>query len=400
MITKSKINTFLGYVFLFMIIALTGFEYFFRDNNIIYFFLFPLSTFVFFWRKNKFQSWALALILLITITLSIQCYKFGISYSFVLTASIRFLTYYFIATIVFPHFNKLFVNIAYWLAGISLFFYFGTLISPSFYNFLVNISANIKPLSINDLYLDTTTNPNHTLIFYTIPLETKLRNNGPFWEPGMFAVIINIALAIRVIEKEKLFDKKIITLLITSITTFSTASLIATFIILIYYNIIIRRNIYSLIFLALLAFVLAPVYQSQFFKGKIDANMETIDKSYSRFGAVLHHWEQIKEDPITGMGLNAQQMENNSKIADISPNGLTNIVRVFGIPLSLIFYFLLYKFSSSNLKFNGFNTQHAILLFFVFLIVAFSQDITTRHLFFVFIFLSFAYQANIQTNKR
>ena len=386
-----------NYFFILSIIALTGFDYFFRANNLIYL-LFILSTFVFLNRRLRVDFKAILLIIIITIVTIFQSIKFSFTPFYIITTLIRFFTYFFIAKITIKDFDRLFVKIVTGIAIISLPLYLLINISDVYYQYLITLGEYFEPLGFTDYTDITWTNPSKSIIIFTIPLseDIRLRNCGPFWEPGMFAVFINIAIALNVIRKEKLFSKSTIVLIITSITTLSATSWIATFLIVAFFYMFIKRNFYSFIMIVLLGIAAIPIYNSDVISSKFVSNYESIDQSYSRFGAIFLHWEMIKESPFIGYGMNAG--DEQSLIFgefQVSPNGLTNIIRYYGIPLSLLLYILLYKSTKNMIEPT--KRKYAILIYLTLLIVAFSQDVTTRHFYYVLYFF-FAINCDIKKN--
>jgi hypothetical protein len=384
-IKKESIYNFFDYFLLLAIIALTGFEFFFRDKMMIYFILAPISFILFFLKNEKIPSKLIVFLGILLLLFILQSASFDMPYSLAFTGVLRFFVYFLIISIVGVRFNKVFVNIMYAICIIGVSLFILTLISTDFYDFLVQISQNISSIGIdNDINIEWS-NPSQNIIIYVIPLETTLRNNGPFWEPGMFAVFINIALAINLLSSKRMLDKKNIVFIIASITTFSTASLIATFIILLYHFLFVVKNRYSILFMIILPFIVIPVFNSQYIMGKINYNVETIDKSDSRFGAALVHFDEITKSPIIGHGANVNEsLEKALGELGVSPNGLTNIFRVYGIPFSILLYILLFKAASYITKIDGSTKKtDAILLFLVLLIVAFSQDVSTRYFYYI-----------------
>jgi hypothetical protein len=296
-----------------------------------------------------------------------------------------------IARIIADNFTKLFIGTMSVISAVSLAFYFFIIISPEFYRFLLDIGSGIDRLGFEVDSEVFWTNPNVTLIVFNVPLneDAIFRNSGPFWEPGLYSAFLNIAFALNTSIRRKLFSKSNLLLFITSVTTFSTTSFICLFVVVFYYFAVIDKNIRNIYILLLVSFIAYYVYNTEFVGGKINIDIEKIDKSYSRFGAMVLHYEMIKQSPILGYGLtvdNAQAMMINA--VQVSPNGISNLIRVYGIPISLLLYYLLFK--TSVVLSGPRNKIGALLLFFVFITVAFSQDVTTRHFYYVLYFMSLA----------
>lgn len=380
-IKRQSIDNFLNYFLLTAIIALSGFEFFYRDNSIVYFLLVPVGLFLFLKKKCKISWQFLCFITCLCIVLFLQDYLFYLPYSNIVTTVTRFFVYFFIASVVRDNFNKVFVNIIYFLCVVSLIFYVAINLSDGIYHFLLDITQNIKSLGdISEEFIARDTNPGHNLIIFKISLAGIERNNGPFWEPGMFAVFINIALSVNLIKNDKFLEKKNFIFLLTSISTLSITSIVATLFIMTYIFLL-KRNFYSFAFVFILLLTIKPIYNLPFIANKIENYSDNSDKAYSRFGSHILHFEQIGQSPILGHGYN---MEKNIVSIlgkfEVSPNGLTFLIVFWGIPMAILFYILYFK---SSLIISHSNKKYAVLLFTVMLIVAFSQDVTNRHFYYV-----------------
>ncbi|GHU82950.1 hypothetical protein FACS189415_4300 [Bacteroidia bacterium] len=373
---------FLDYFLIFGIIALTGFEFFVNDATIIYFILLPVSLFRFIIEKKQISKWFIVFVVLLSMVFWGQQILFSLPFFPLITTIARFCTYFFIVAVVYDNFSKVFVNIVYCLCIISLFFYTLINISDSAYNFLLNISNGITPLNLQSESLQFDSNPGNNIIIYKIQIYNLERNSGPFWEPGQFAVFINIALALSIIINNKLFNAKNVIFIITSISTLSITSIVATLFILFYYFAFINRKIYSMVLLLILLLSVKPIYDMPFISEKVELYDNISDQASSRFGSHRLHFKQIQESPVVGHGFNAER--NSDMILgekQVSPNGLTKIFVFWGIPFAIIFYILYFKFSLIST--NG-NKKQSILLFITMLIVVFSQTDTLRHLYYLF----------------
>lgn len=398
-IKKQSIYNFFDYFLLAAIIALTGFEFFFRDNTILYFAIGPISFILFVLKGGKISPKLLSMLGLLLLLFLLQSLTFNLPYNIAFTGTLRFFIYFSICHVIGLRFNTIYINIMYCICLSSLFLFTLTSISAIFYDLLLAASKNITSLGINDETYENWANPSQNIIIYVIPLLNTMRNCGPFWEPGMFAIFINIALAINLITNKRVLEKKNITFLIASISTLSTTSLLATFIIISYHFLFSVKYKYSMLFIMIMPFIAIPLFNSEYVGGKIDTNIETMDSSYSRFGAILVHYNEVLKSPFIGHGANVNKSidsELGKYELNISPNGLSNIIRVYGIPFSILFYILLFKASIIISKISGSaNKRDATLLFIVILTIAFSQDVTTRHFYYLLIMLPFSNINNI-----
>lgn len=382
----ASVATVMQYVAIAMLIALTGFEYFYRNHQLIYLVLGPLSLYLAWISGAGVHKGALLFVGATVLLLGVQAFHFGLDLQIVFSGAVRFVIYLLVALGTARVFADKYIRVVYVLAVVSLVFYVPSQVSDSFHKFLLAVSSNIQPIGFGSVDVEQWTNPSNTLIIYTVPHLDVFRNSGPFWEPGMFGVFINIALAINVARTSQLWNKHNIVLLLSSVTTFSLGSLVASVLIVTYYYAFIKRAVLVGLCILVAAPLLAvALMQNDYFVAKVEANIQDVDKGYGRVGALLTHYAQIVESPLIGYGGGslADSQERLSEWTGVTPNGLSNIVRLYGIPFSLLYYFLLYNFSQWCVAQSKGGTNRCLLVFLVLLIVAFSQDVTTRHFYFV-----------------
>ena len=209
-------------------------------------------------------------------------------------------------------------------------------------------------------------NSEHSLILYTINEATISdlylgfrRNSGCAWEPGLFSVMIGLAVTFKIINengKIKLIDKEMIVFLFAMLTTMSTTGYILVFLVILF-NLLftskistIRKSILSAGLLALSVWI----YSMPFISGKIDeksdsSNYFTESGAYldrkaqftvDRFEGMALDMMNVKDKPLLGYGLDR---ENSYVYNSISPliltsNGLAKPLAQYGV-----FLFAIYK---------------------------------------------------------
>lgn len=140
-----------------------------------------------------------------------------------------------------------------------------------------------------------------------------------------------------------------------------------------------------------------------FMANKIMSNYDNaLTSSASRFGAILYHLEKVKESPIIGYAGGIDEISTpdgpitpSNKV--ISPNGLSYPFVFWGIPLAILFYFLLYD---GFKKLTGIKNRWILLsLYIVILSTAFSQTITTGLIILTITSLSFTIKNNYYENS-
>ena len=214
---------------------------------------------------------------------------------------------------------------------------------------------------VPDMYVEMT-NDNSGYFVYSISyffnyLPHKYhfitRNQGLFWEPGVFAVVLNLHLFDVLIERSKNFKKAILPIFLI-ITTFSTSGLVLMTCIVSYWFFFIRKMkfIYGIVIGSFFAAVFVPFLIDNT-KEKVDQDSQSAAiRAYDLYMGV----EIIKSYPMFGVGMNPDNYLKLTKTVDIGPfdinsfdtsRGCTNtfisVASRLGIPLLLLFVLGIYN---------------------------------------------------------
>lgn len=394
----------IDYLLVGIVVALTGFEFAFRAPVYIRGLILTFVAIYFFSLNGKFSNKFFFVVIPFLIPLFLQSVIIGNFYPFISNGTeflIQLLICYFVFEIVRERFNITFVNFIFILAIISLIFYPIQFFSPTLDNTIKNgIGSLIQPLGSKEI---PDAIRSKTLIFYTYMAGYNgERNSGAFWEPGMFAVFLNIALLINVyINKKNLISLKNSIIIIAILTTLSTTGYIALFFIFFSKFILIKKKHMIILYMPLLIMFIyitySYVWNLDIINDKIENNYDYRSDRRSRFGAFLYHMDKLQESPLTGVALVVAQSEKNIPYEDrlVSPNGLSLVFFVWGIPLGIYYYILFYKGIRNWLRKAKIKSKPTVWLFvFIFLLLAFSQDVTIRYFYTMFLFY------NIYLSKR
>lgn len=293
------------------------------------------------------------------------------------------------AALIQDDFYVLYTKVMKVICYISLLIWLLLLLIPNLHPILTSV-GNLFPQMLPHEWIENTSNPGVSLYVYYLPDATEtsytnfIRNNGPFFEPGLFASYITIALAFNVIRLKQLLHKDNYILILTLLSTCSSAGYISL-ILIVLLSISFKKTLRTkLLYLALLVIILPPIMELDFMSDKIMGNMEGYGYSASsRFGAIIYHYEKIIESPLLGYAGGNMPMTRLDRYLGgtlenrLSPNGLSYCFVFWGIPLALLFYVMLYKgvdyVTSNNLK-----LWQKILMYVIILSTAFSQTITTE----------------------
>ncbi len=262
-------------------------------------------------------------------------------------------------------------------------------INPNVHAIILSFK-DFVPQFISQTWLENSSNPGTSLYIYylssDIPESFPLfRNCGPFYEPGLFASYIVIALTLNYTHTKKIFNSSNIIFLLTLLTTMSSAGYVSMVFVLLYFALSSKKTYIKVtLFLAILL-LWEPIYNLEFMAEKIESNiMAGEDDASSRFGAIAYHAEKVAVSPFVGyMG---GKMPNTSldivmgHALDeqiISPNGLSYVFVYWGIPLAVLFYIFLYR-GLHLLVANNCKKWEAVIIYIIVLSAAFSQTITIQ----------------------
>lgn len=344
----------------------------------------PVLSIIVLKRGQGFNINEIYTILILAFILFLQKLKYGGSIVTLFTPIAVVLSCAMFAKVLKNSFNEIFVTIIYYLACITLTLWCISQV-PFGLNFLRAIATSLPQLGWENI-IDNT-NVVDSMYIYSIPREIDgfFSNSGPFWEPGRFTIYLTLALSINIFYNEQpLFSKQNIILIITNITTFSTTGYVAMGLLLCGYVLLSNIKIqHKILMLMIMAIIIPYVSQLDFMSAKILEQSQDIDSAWSRFGAMVYHWGQILESPIIGYGPFLMLAEDDLMV---SPNGLTDLIRYYGIPFSIFLYVLLFK--STQLYVGIRDKKKNILVFIVILVLCFSQTIMVSPFFYLLYFFA------------
>lgn len=315
-------------------------------------YLFPVFLMVFFLRNCRPSRQAyLLLVMAIGVTI-IQEIKFSGNLNTFLITVIKIIDVFLIASYLHKtnNFVRIFVKFITITSAISLLFWCIDL-TPSGHNVLLLFSQRI-PQHGMDVLSNKEVNSiidGRSLWFYLVRpnIEGIPRNAGMFWEAGILAIYSVLALYINIFGN---FNSKSITnaiLTLTAISTFSTTGYISLMLLVLFVAVgHVRSPLKKSLLFILLFLIVMYVMRWDFMAEKIGLQMSQGDNSLSRFGAMAFHWTQIIRSPFVGYGPFLYSVYYDNLM---SPNGWTNLMRIWGIPMTIVFVCYLGKSATSFL---------------------------------------------------
>ena len=217
-----------------------------------------------------------------------------------------------------------------------------------------------------------------------------LRNCGPFWEPGMYAVFLNIALAFNLFiykSSNKWINR---VLLLSLATTFSTGGYVVG-LLLIILTVLLKKTNFVLKVASIAAVVIACFYiiEFDFIGDKINMQIETatIGSDNSRFGAILTQLKMIDASPIIG-GEDISKYIQSGHRQTLASGILMPIVQL-GIPMGL--FYLLSLLAALFFLSKSYHRKKIIgwLLFIIILALSISQTILMSSFMMILLFVGF-----------
>ena len=288
------------------------------------------------------------------------------------------------------HFVDLYIKIVFLISVISLVFW-GIDFTPQGHNLLLDIGESLPQLgwdNMRETREGSTANKSYTLYVYTVYFIDDLlipQNTGPFWEHGIFCIYLIIAFYLNAIRENKIITKYNIVFIIAIITSFSSTGYVVL-IIALAFAILQRGGItFSKIFLLSLLIVGTYYISSlDFMAEKITDNAMSTKES-SRFFAMVYHWQQIVKSPFIGYGPYLERAFSNLVM---SPNGWTQLLRVWGIPFSAYLLIAFFKGAGNFFREEDNSFFKRIGLFVIVMIAVFPQTLSVSYFYFFLYFYS------------
>jgi len=298
-------------------------------------------------------------------------------------AVIRNLTPFMYLIIVGREFFKYYIRIIYYYSLVSFGFLVLSIVFPFFREF-VRIGATMYSIATKYYVVEYKALSFFQLFTYTQKQSDSffLRNAGPFWEPGAFAVYLGIALVMQYLYTHSLNNKYNVVFTIAMLTTQSTAGY-ATLMVFYMCALALSNHRLKVPYLMIIAAISFAVYSyAPFMKTKVEYMYQTQTEqdlqgiTSGRFYAARKSINAISEYPIFGRGITRRTAEDAySEFA--GGYGFLNIPAKYGIPLALIYFYAFWKslmiYASATHK--GSNKKYVLLAILSLVPVFFSQTV-------------------------
>jgi hypothetical protein len=403
----------IDYLSMYLFIAMTSMPFFIGDEYLIVGFI--ISFGVFLYRKCTIDNFIISYGLIFFTIFMAQMLFFSVfEPNIILGYFLRIIYAYMTIKILGKKVVDYFINIIYFFSIISL-----AIFIPSFF-FQEQIEGVLKQLSlVIEMFQLHDAGRSHVLI-YTFglqydqfeggPLNTLLRNSGPFWEPGGFGVFLIISSIFETIKNKKLLTKKNVVFIVSLLTTLSTTSFLTFFAFIVFY-LITYPTVKRIFFLVVFVLSSLVIYSRAFFlNDKIEKqSQENVSLSYApRTRIVSGKLDMIDflNNPILGRGrFRATRFDTFERDDQIQlnhrNNGTTNMLVEFGLFGFVTFFYFMYKSYKQYCIENHYKPLFAMYAVILVLMLGFSQMIFIKPFFigFSFFYLVSGNQSFLQRQK-
>lgn len=391
------------YLLLFLLIATSGFPFFYANQQYIMIGLFLAVVYLGIRKRitRLDASFVIFAVILVGWEFLQGVYLGSLAIRPLIGTIFRLGFAYFVLKSLGTEFVDKYLNIIKVFTIISLFFY-SLFYVPNLTESLIDYAKNIKPLFASNLENQYQYLPNNIIFnFHGFEYIPK-RNSGPFWEPGAFSIFLMIAIIFQYFKSKKVISSNNILFVVALATTFSTAGYLAFFMFMLMLHLLRSYSVVSFIrnfFVAtLLGIVFFFLFLTLDFLGqKLIQNIDEASFSVgSRFGSALADLKLIISNPIIGYGrdLSAMYGVNYWDVGLMHRNnGFTKLFVTWGV----LAIYILYRFRKScvNIGFYYNLLNGGQILFFIILVLSFTQTIYQYPFFLGIAFWSIIYKRPI-----
>ncbi len=376
--------------FLVAILIPLGTPLSFSDQYITTVFIYSIVLFIYYRKKLDLF---LIVILVLWCVVNFFAYHFNESnfsfYTFLgMTIKIS-LSYFALKVIGWNLLNKT-SSIVYSLTIISLPLFFLRILVPQFFEIL-------NPI-FNLITADFLQERGWYSLVFTYD-RTTLRNSGFMWEPGAYAMMLNIAILDFLNRNNYKIDKKIIILLVALLSTLSTMGYFSLLVLLIFIISGTRNYKLSFLIVPLLALFAQDIINLDFLQGKLSLYIDHLNSSYlrvgteslkvNRFSLFLVVLNEVYTYPFGYGVVTSDFVMNKYGLAVSGVGGISTILRMWGVlggGFLVVAIFKYYKLISKKKKIL-FPIIATIIIIFSF----FSNPVEKNPILYFIIFYPFVY---------
>jgi hypothetical protein len=386
-------SDFRPYLIMFFLLGVSGIPYFSSNQSFTILYSVALAILFLFSKKQKFDNELFYIFLGALGCILFQALIFSyFKLITILGLILKILTAYFAIKLLNENFIKYFLHVMIFFSIVSLIIFIPIFIDPPLLDAIINITPSFLSYKYQlwGFLVD-----NKTLIIYNLSKEVgRLRNCGPFWEPGAYGGFLILALTFNTIRQNSLINKINCLFLLVIISTQSTTAYLALFVFVAGY-LLFQNHSKSAKFLVILVSIGGIIaFQTIPFLGeKIKVENEDTQDAIetkggdARIASAVLDWNDVKGYPFTGRGLWPETRVDKKFEYVIRNNGLTNFLAEWGFLFFVFYFFYYYKGLNFYCKLNNANIFMPFLLLGIVLLISFSEDYFDLQFFWALVFL-------------
>ena len=361
-----------------------------------------LITCIIYLHKDVLKSLRIEALIVLSVVFLLELYHVSYFPNYDIGIFRQVITSFIVAISVAYHlkinFLGIYIKIMYITTIISFFFFFGLLISPELMHIIADsMPAIFKVSSEYSQYYGEDLVRVNPIIYNFDHNFYAIRNNGPFWEPTVFASLLLIGQIFNYTLNRKFLNKVGIIFTIGIVTTFSTTVFISYLIFLLgilLFNSRMNKFSKGILFVCTIVSSLYIYYELPFLEEKINSQIAEVDNNIelsgdSRMaGATLDLFEVSQNNIHLFFGKGS---DRDSRIGGIDKAvqrncGLTGLLVEWGMFFFVIYIALIYYSFYQLSRIHGLNSLFAVPFTLCILIVSFSEIFFDLPLFHTFIF--------------
>jgi hypothetical protein len=394
---NSRLHTITDYLLVAGLVAISGFP-FFMIAQINFTYLFLLAGFVYIKRSISFDTRALLIVFFFLAVEILQVlFIKPLDPIMILGTLVRLFVGFFIICLTGKSFTRYYVNIIYFFAWVSFVFFIPSMVIPGFFSFFVNHVCPFFASPYTDAGGYYMVWPTNFIFCFHDCILSDFRNPGPFWEPGLFAVFLNIALLFHLINEKKIISKKTVVITLAILSTFSTAGYLACFMVIFCFYLVHQTLAKKILFsMVAIPAMLSLYFSLDFLSAKVEQNIDLAGSTTtSRFGSASVDLADFSTSPFIGWGRGVMRYGGRSFTFFSEDqhryNSVTDLLATYGIFLFLFFFSNYYQSLKMLCSGSGFKASFAPYALLVILMLGFSQSIFMKPFFYSLMFIQFVY---------
>lgn len=391
---ELKKGNFKDYLIMFFLLGVSGIPYFSSNQPFIILFAFGLIGL---FLMSSFQKIDEELIYVLVAILACVFFQ-AVIFSFfkgitILGLVLRILTAYLAVKLLGEYFISYFLRVMVFFTIVSLIVFIPIFIKPDFLNTLIDLTPSFLSYQYElwGFQVDRKT----MVIYNLLQEENRVRNNGPFWEPGAFGGYLVIAYIFNTIKESRLLGKVNVLFIIAILSTQSTTAYLALFAFIVFYiffedysygvkSLIIVFGVAGYVAFQTIPFLGDKIREEN--KGAKDAIEEV--GGDTRMASAILDWEDIQGYPFSGRGLWDETRVDKRFEYVIRNNGFTNFIATWGVLFFLFYFYWYYKGFSEFCRIYGGSIYIPIVMLLIIWLLSFSENYFDSSFFWAFVFLS------------